>query len=52
MEAVALLKKNPGPNDAEIDRALSGMICRCGTYQRIRRAIHRAAKRMAGGGNK
>jgi isoquinoline 1-oxidoreductase subunit alpha len=52
MEAVALLKKNSRPNDADIDRAMSGMICRCGTYQRIRRAIHDAAKRMAGGGKK
>ena len=52
MEAVALLKKNPRPNDTDIDRAMSGMICRCGTYQRIRRAIHHAAKRMAGGGKK
>jgi isoquinoline 1-oxidoreductase subunit alpha len=52
MEAVALLKKNSRPNDADIDRAMSGMICRCGTYQRIRRAIHYAAKRMAGGGKK
>jgi isoquinoline 1-oxidoreductase alpha subunit len=52
MEAVALLKKNPRPNDTDIDRAMSGMICRCGTYQRIRGAIHNAAKRMAGGGKK
>jgi aerobic-type carbon monoxide dehydrogenase small subunit (CoxS/CutS family) len=52
MGAVALLKKNSKPNDADIDRAMSGMICRCGTYQRIRRAIHLAAKRMAGGGKK
>jgi isoquinoline 1-oxidoreductase alpha subunit len=52
MEAVALLKKNPRPNDTDIDRAMSGIICRCGTYQRIRRAIHHAAKRMAGGGEK
>jgi aerobic-type carbon monoxide dehydrogenase small subunit (CoxS/CutS family) len=52
MEAVALLEKNPRPNDADIDRAMSGIICRCGTYQRIRRAIHQAAKSMAGGGKK
>lgn len=52
MEAVALLKKNSRPNDADIDRAMSGIICRCGTYQRIRRAIHHAAKRMGGGGKK
>ena len=52
MEAVALLKKNSRPNDADIDRAMSGIICRCGTYQRIRRAIHQAANSMAGGGKK
>jgi isoquinoline 1-oxidoreductase alpha subunit len=52
MEAVALLKKNPRPNDTDIDRAMSGIICRCGTYQRIRHAIHQAAKSMAGGGKK
>ena len=44
MSAVALLKQNPKPSDADIDSAMSGNICRCGTYQRIRRAIHRAAK--------
>ncbi len=43
MSAVALLAKNPKPSDADIDHAMSGNICRCGTYQRIRRAIHRAA---------
>ena len=43
MAAAALLAKNPKPTDAQIDRAMSGNICRCGTYQRIRRAIHRAA---------
>ena len=43
MSAAALLAKNPKPTDAEIDTAMSGNICRCGTYQRIRRAIHRAA---------
>jgi len=52
MEAVALLKKNSRPNDADIDRAMSGIICRCGTYQRIRRAIHQVANSMAGGGKK
>lgn len=45
MAAVALLAKNPKPTDAEIDEALSGNLCRCGTYQRIRRAVHRAAAR-------
>jgi len=44
MSAAALLAKNPHPNDADIDAAMSGNICRCGTYQRIHRAIHRAAK--------
>ena len=43
MSAVALLTKKPNPTDAEIDEAMSGNICRCGTYQRIRKAIHRAA---------
>ena len=42
MSAAALLAGNPNPTDAEIDVAMSGNICRCGTYQRIRRAIHRA----------
>jgi isoquinoline 1-oxidoreductase subunit alpha len=44
MSAAALLAKHPNPTDAEIDAAMSGNICRCGTYQRIRRAIHRAAR--------
>ena len=44
MTAAALLAKNPDPSDADIDRALSASLCRCGTYPRIRRAIHRAAK--------
>jgi isoquinoline 1-oxidoreductase subunit alpha len=43
MSAVALLAKKASPSDAEIDDAMSGNICRCGTYQRIRQAIHRAA---------
>lgn len=43
MTAVALLNENPAPTDEEIDAAMSGTLCRCGTYQRIRRAIHRAA---------
>ncbi len=43
MAAAALLSKVPDPSDAEIDRALSGNLCRCGTYQRIRKAVHRAA---------
>jgi len=44
MSAAALLAKVPAPNDADIDQALSGNICRCGTYQRIRAAVHRAAE--------
>jgi isoquinoline 1-oxidoreductase subunit alpha len=43
MSAVALLAKKASPSDSEIDDAMSGNICRCGTYQRIRQAIHRAA---------
>ena len=43
MSAVALLAKNPTPSDADIDQAMSGNICRCGTYPRIRAAVHRAA---------
>jgi aerobic-type carbon monoxide dehydrogenase small subunit (CoxS/CutS family) len=43
MSAVALLNRTGNPSDADIDAAMSGNICRCGTYQRIRRAIHRAA---------
>ena len=44
MRAAALLTKKLHPTDADIDAALSGNLCRCGTYQRIRRAIHRAAQ--------
>jgi len=44
MSAAALLAKTPRPTDAQIDGAMAGNICRCGTYQRIRRAIHRAAR--------
>jgi isoquinoline 1-oxidoreductase alpha subunit len=44
MSAAALLARTPKPTDAQIDTAMSGNICRCGTYQRIRRAIHRAAR--------
>jgi isoquinoline 1-oxidoreductase alpha subunit len=43
MSAAALLKNNPAPSDADIDAAMAGNICRCGTYARIRKAIHRAA---------
>jgi aerobic-type carbon monoxide dehydrogenase small subunit (CoxS/CutS family) len=48
MSAVALLAKKPNPTDADIDDFMSGNICRCGTYQRIRKAIHRAAATPAG----
>jgi isoquinoline 1-oxidoreductase alpha subunit len=44
MSAVALLKSIPNPSDADIDAAMAGNICRCGTYPRIRAAIHRAAE--------
>ncbi len=50
ISAVALLNENPHPTDADIDRAMSGNICRCGTYHRIRQAIHRAAGARAKGG--
>ena len=43
MSAVALLKSTPNPTDEDIDRAMSDVLCRCGTYQRIRHAIHLAA---------
>lgn len=44
MAAVALLKNKPKPTDQDIDAAMQGILCRCGTYQRIRKAIHRAAE--------
>jgi len=43
MSAAALLRRNPRPTDADIDLAMSGNLCRCATYTRIREAIHRAA---------
>ena len=46
MAASALLKKNPNPNDKDIDTAMQGHICRCGTYPRIRKAIHTASQLM------
>jgi isoquinoline 1-oxidoreductase alpha subunit len=49
MSAAALLAKEPTPTDSDIDAAMSGNVCRCGTYQRIRAAIHHAA--VAGSGN-
>jgi len=45
MAAAALLSRRPDPTDKEIDDALQGILCRCGTYPRIRRAIHRAAQK-------
>ena len=48
MSATALLQKNSSPTDADIDAAMSGNICRCATYVRIRAAIHAAAKSMKG----
>ena len=50
MTAAALLASKPQPTDTDIDEAISGHICRCGTYPRIRKAIHRAAG--AGGGGR
>ena len=47
MSAAALLRDHPRPNDAEIDAAMAGNICRCGAYPRIRKAIHRAAELLA-----
>jgi aerobic-type carbon monoxide dehydrogenase small subunit (CoxS/CutS family) len=46
MSAIALLQENPKPTDADIDRAMAGNICRCGTYQRVREAIHAAAAHL------
>ncbi len=48
MAAAALLAEKPDPSDADIDAAMSGNICRCGTYQRVREAVHAAAARMRG----
>ncbi|MBL6697663.1 MAG: (2Fe-2S)-binding protein [Proteobacteria bacterium] len=47
MAATALLSSNPSPNDADIDAAMAGNICRCGTYPRIRKAVHLAATLMS-----
>jgi isoquinoline 1-oxidoreductase alpha subunit len=44
MAAAALLAETPEPDDDEIDQAMNGLICRCGTYQRVRAAVHRAAE--------
>ncbi|HEY8539861.1 MAG TPA: (2Fe-2S)-binding protein [Steroidobacteraceae bacterium] len=50
MSAAALLSKNPNPNDADIDAAMSGNICRCGTYSSIHKAVRRAAELSKSGG--
>lgn len=50
MSAVNLLKKTPAPSDEQIDQAMSGNICRCGTYPRIRTAIQQASQKLAQGG--
>lgn len=52
MTATALLIEKPLPTEQDIDEAMSGVLCRCGTYQRIRAAIHRAAQLMQKGGPK
>lgn len=51
MAAAELLATNPAPSDADIDAAMTGNICRCGTYQRIRAAIHSAAAELSGRAN-
>lgn len=51
MSAAALIASTPKPSDADIDAAMSGNVCRCGTYQRIRAAIHMAAGTGKGGGS-
>jgi len=51
MAATALLAANPNPSDADIDQAMRRNICRCGVYQRIRKAIHRAAELRHEGGS-
>jgi len=48
MSAVALLSGTPQPTDADIDASMAGNLCRCGTYPRIRAAIHRASRKLAG----
>ena len=50
MSAAALLNDKPSPTDADIDSAMAGNLCRCGTYVRIRAAIHEAAERRTAGG--
>ena len=50
MQAAALLQSNPAPTNADIDEAMAGNLCRCGTYHRIRAAIRQAARALAGPG--
>jgi isoquinoline 1-oxidoreductase alpha subunit len=52
MAAAALLATTPSPTDAQIDEAMSGNLCRCGTYLRIRQGIHRAAETLTANGKK
>jgi isoquinoline 1-oxidoreductase alpha subunit len=52
MAAAVLLRDNPKPTDTDVDEAMAGNICRCGTYQRVRRAIHLAAEMRADGGDR
>ena len=52
MAAAALLERTPSPSDADIDAAMTGVICRCGTYPRIRKGIKRAAATMANAGSR
>ena len=52
MTAAGLLSKIPNPTDADIDDAMSGNLCRCGTYHRIRASVHRAAELVRNGGRK
>lgn len=50
MTAAGLLLRRPAPTDADVDAALAGVVCRCGTYPRVRRAVRRAAEILRGGG--
>ena len=52
MSAAVLLREKPKPTDEDIDQAMTGNICRCGTYPRIRKAVHRAAELAAKGGSR
>jgi isoquinoline 1-oxidoreductase alpha subunit len=52
MAAAVLLRETPNPTDDDIDDGMAGNVCRCGTYQRVRRAIHLAAEMKAKGGGK